>query len=76
MAVIYRCRHCGNKIGELQQSYVNEEQLGLHVLTNDERNEMIDYNHDGNMEVKAICDHCEESLNRNPNYHELDNFIQ
>ncbi|QHS23889.1 anti-sigma-F factor Fin family protein [Virgibacillus sp. MSP4-1] len=76
MAVIYRCRHCGDKIGELQQSYVHEEDLGLHILSNEERNEMIDYTKDGHMEVKAICDHCEDALNNHPDYHELDSFIQ
>jgi hypothetical protein len=76
MAVIYHCRHCGNTIGTIDQSYVNLEQLGLHQLSNEERMEMVSYDNKGNLNIKAICEHCEEALNRNPAYHEMDTFIQ
>ncbi|MCP8618175.1 anti-sigma-F factor Fin family protein [Salirhabdus salicampi] len=76
MAVVYSCRYCGNTVGEIQEPVVEEQQLGLDRLTNEERLEMVEYNGNGDIEIKTICEHCHEALNRNPEYHELDNFLQ
>ncbi len=76
MAIEYRCRHCGDQIGKINQTYVDLEQLGLHTLSNEERQEMVQYLSNGNIEIRAICEHCEEALSRNPQYYEMDHFIQ
>ncbi|WP_102029465.1 anti-sigma-F factor Fin family protein [Salirhabdus sp. Marseille-P4669] len=76
MAVEYQCRHCGHKIGRLEQSVVDMERLGLHTLSNEEKKDMVNYLSDGNIQVTAICEHCEEALSRNPHYYEMDYFIQ
>jgi hypothetical protein len=75
LAIVYRCRHCGGTIGKLDQQYVEAETLGLHTLSSEERNEMVSYQTNGDIEVNAICEHCEEALNQNPVYHEMDTFL-
>ncbi len=37
MSVIYYCRHCGGKIGEITEDTVSEYALGFHHLTPEER---------------------------------------
>ena len=76
MAVVYICRHCGLEIGRIQDQGLAMKNLGFHILTSDERIEMIDYKADGNIRVKVICEDCQEALERNPFYHLLDPFIQ
>ncbi|KAA6443758.1 anti-sigma-F factor Fin family protein [Bacillus swezeyi] len=76
MALHYYCRHCGVKVGSLDHSYVNSEQLGFHHLTNEERNDMISYKDNGDLHVMTICEDCQEALERNPDYHQYQSFIQ
>lgn len=76
MSIIYHCRHCGKTVGKLSQSVVDTEQLGWHQLSEQERQEMIDYHENGDINIKTICENCQEALERNPDYHELDFFIQ
>ena len=76
MALHYYCRHCGVKVGSLDHSYVNSEQLGFNHLTNDERNDMISYMDNGDLHVKTICEDCQAALERNPDYHQYHSFIQ
>jgi hypothetical protein len=76
MAIHYQCRHCGVEIGELEDRSVASEQLGFHHLTNDERKEMIHYEQNGEMTVKTICEDCQEALERNPEFHQWETFIQ
>jgi hypothetical protein len=76
MAVIYQCKHCSQTIGELTHQIVDTKQLGLDQLTAEERREMINYQHNGDVQIKTICENCQEALERNPHYHELDFFIQ
>ncbi|APC46756.1 anti-sigma-F factor Fin family protein [Virgibacillus halodenitrificans] len=76
MAVVYKCRHCGHKIGELHQHVVDTSMLGFDQLTVKEKEEMIHYQDNGDILIQAICEDCEETLGRHPSYHELDFFIQ
>lgn len=76
MAIIYQCRHCKREIGQLDDRSVEAQQLGFPVLTNEERMDMIAYEHNGDMRVNVICEDCQEALERNPIYHQLDQFIQ
>jgi Protein of unknown function (DUF2757) len=76
MAIHYHCRHCGVKIGTIENAAINSESLGFHQLNHLERQEMISYDHSGDLQVKAICEDCHELLERNPNYHEHDFLIQ
>jgi hypothetical protein len=76
VAIYYNCRHCSANIGVLKEQNFRTDQLGFHALTSEERLEMIHMDHSGNTVVKIICEDCQEALERNPIYHELDRFIQ
>ncbi|OEH92634.1 anti-sigma-F factor Fin family protein [Bacillus solimangrovi] len=75
MAVLYFCRHCGYKIGEINEQNVSLERLGFHQLSDSERQEMVTHSENGDIKVKSICEHCEATLNQNPDYHQLKSFI-
>lgn len=70
MAIYYYCRRCGTSIGIIEENLFGDEQLGFHILTEEERNEMISYDAKGDVHVKSICDECYESFLQNPNNHE------
>jgi hypothetical protein len=76
MALHYYCRHCGIKIGTIDTLLLRSEQLGFHRLTEKERLEMIDYLPNGDIDVKTICEDCQEALERNPDFHQCEKFIQ
>ncbi|QGQ43933.1 anti-sigma-F factor Fin family protein [Metabacillus sediminilitoris] len=76
MALHYHCRHCGVKVGSIDSISVSSEQLGFHQLSNDERQEMITYQDNGDMHIKTICEDCQDALNRNPDLHQYESFIQ
>ncbi|MED3624596.1 anti-sigma-F factor Fin family protein [Neobacillus thermocopriae] len=75
MAIHYHCRHCGTKLGSIEQTSIHSETLGLHKLTEQERLEMVTYDSLGNIHIKAICEDCQEALERNPDYHQYDFII-
>ncbi|WP_141434183.1 anti-sigma-F factor Fin family protein [Bacillus sp. 03113] len=75
MAIYYHCRHCGVKIGMIDSSYVEIERLGFHKLSDEERKDMISYDGSGNIYIKSICENCQESLQKNPEYYQNDYFI-
>jgi hypothetical protein len=76
MSIHYYCRHCQTKVGELDQKHVQSEYLGFQQLNHEERMDMITYTTDGDIQVKTICEDCQEALERNPDYHSLQTFIQ
>ncbi|KEZ49692.1 MULTISPECIES: anti-sigma-F factor Fin family protein [Metabacillus] len=76
MALHYTCRHCGVKVGTIDSVSVYSEQLGFQHLSQEERREMISYEQNGDIQVKTICEDCQEALERNPDYHQLQRFIQ
>lgn len=76
MAIVYTCKHCGDMIGKLDQQSVDTSMLGLDRLSIEDKREMIHYQRNGDIHIQAICENCEESLGANPQYHELDFFIQ
>ncbi|PAV28566.1 hypothetical protein CIL05_16665 [Virgibacillus profundi] len=76
MSIVYKCRHCGHVIGKLEQQVVDTSMLGLDQLTVKEKEEMIKYQNNGDVQIQAICENCEETLGQHPHYHELEFFIQ
>jgi hypothetical protein len=76
MSINYICRHCSHNIGKLEQKLASSTQLGFDHLNDQERIEMISYETNGDMTVKTICEDCQEALQRNPEYHQLETFIQ
>lgn len=75
LALHYFCRHCGVKIGSIKQMYVDAEKLGFHKLSESDRMEMISYEPTGDIHIKSICEDCQESLEKNPDYHQYDFII-
>ncbi|WLR41928.1 anti-sigma-F factor Fin family protein [Bacillus carboniphilus] len=76
MSIQYVCRHCGMEMAKINESVLDSWRLGFDILSTEEREEMVNYEDNGNIFVKAICEDCQEALDRNPSYHELDSFIQ
>ncbi|MFS0821037.1 anti-sigma-F factor Fin family protein [Bacillus sp. 1P02SD] len=76
MALHYHCRHCGVKVGSIDSLSLHSESLGFHQLTDQERQEMISYQSNGDIHVKTICEDCQEALQRNPDFHQYESFIQ
>lgn len=76
MALHYHCRHCSVKVGSIDNISVSSQQLGFDLLSNDERQEMITYQQNGDIEIKTICEDCQDALNRNPDLHQFESFIQ
>ncbi|QFT87126.1 hypothetical protein FIU87_00340 [Bacillus sp. THAF10] len=76
MAIHYHCRHCGYKIGKIDAASVYTADLGFHQLSDTDRQEMISYQQNGDVHVKTICEDCQEALERNPSWHEQEQFIQ
>jgi hypothetical protein len=75
VAIHYHCRHCGTNIGSIENTSIHSETLGLHKLTNLERQEMVAYDPSGNVHITSICEDCQEALERNPEYHQYDFLI-
>lgn len=65
MAIYYRCRHCQNNIGMLEDRGWTDRDLGFDRLTQEERNDIILHDN-GNTYVYVICDHCQEILDHYP----------
>ncbi|NSL52890.1 anti-sigma-F factor Fin family protein [Calidifontibacillus erzurumensis] len=76
MPIRYFCRHCQVHIGDVDSDMIDARSLGFHLLSEEERLEMINYDSDGNIIVKSICEDCQEALERNPDFHSLHTFIQ
>lgn len=74
LAIRYMCRHCQTDLGEIDEQ-VSEDLLGFTQLSSDERADMISYEANGDITVRAICENCHESLLKNPTFYELDQII-
>lgn len=75
MALKYHCRHCGISLGTIDNMSVDSERLGLNMLTDEERMEIVTYESSGDIHIKTICEDCHESLVRNPEYYQNDYLI-
>ena len=75
MAIHYHCRHCDSNLGSIQQTSIHSEALGLHRLTDQERQDMVTYDNSGEIHIKAICEDCQEALEKNPDFHQYDYLI-
>lgn len=76
MSIVYQCRHCGHKIGEIASNAIDFSALGINELTAEEKEQYVHYEEDGTVRIHAICDSCKQTLKERPEYHELDFFIQ
>lgn len=75
MSIIYKCRHCGHRIGSLEHQIVTTSMLGWDKLNTQDKQRMIQYKDNGDVHIQAICESCESSLDEHPNYYELEYFL-
>jgi hypothetical protein len=75
MVVQYFCRRCGTDIGRIDHKEMSYSRLGFNNLSLEERMEMLHYETNGDLHVKVICEDCQESLERYPDYHALHTFL-
>lgn len=66
MSFRYVCRYCHHHIGQLSHSQLNEQELGFDKLTAEEREEIIKIQENGETHVHVVCEHCQETIQRNP----------
>jgi len=59
----------------IEDAAFQEEQLGIHTLTDSERQEMVTYGSNGDIHIQAICDDCHEAFKKNPDLHQYDYLI-
>ncbi|KGA96069.1 hypothetical protein AJ85_13495 [Alkalihalobacillus alcalophilus ATCC 27647 = CGMCC 1.3604] len=76
MAIFYQCRHCDLKIGQIDEKKVDSSTLGFDQLNSEERENVLAYQTNGDIQVKTICEDCFDALTINPTFHEIDSFIQ
>jgi hypothetical protein len=55
------------KLGEIDTP-VSEQELGFHTLTPEERRDILQYRENGDIIAQVTCEHCQESLERNPEW--------
>ncbi|ENH97623.1 hypothetical protein J416_04466 [Gracilibacillus halophilus YIM-C55.5] len=76
MTLVYTCKHCGGEVGRINPTEINAERLGWNVLSTEERQKLMQYQPDQSINFEVICESCQQILEQNPEYHELDHFIQ
>jgi len=77
MRIIYTCRHCHTRVGEVDSQRVNDTALGFHALSQEEAADLISYNSIENATyVKTICEHCQEAIEAHPELSLLSNPLQ
>ncbi len=56
----------GQRWERLIKILFRNEQLGIHKLTNEEKQEMVAYRSDGDIGIQAICENCHDPYVENP----------
>ncbi|KAB8126496.1 anti-sigma-F factor Fin family protein [Gracilibacillus oryzae] len=76
MTLVYKCKHCSCEIGRLNNQKLDLNKVGWGHLTSEEKTSLMNYQPTDQIEIKSICEDCQELLESNPANHELDYFIQ
>ncbi|MCL6454552.1 MAG: anti-sigma-F factor Fin family protein [Alicyclobacillus sp.] len=71
MRVEYRCRHCGQSMGDVERPGWSRADAELHCgvaqLSAVERAETVSYNEEQQvMTVQSVCDYCQQALESHP----------
>ncbi|WP_202081449.1 anti-sigma-F factor Fin [Caldalkalibacillus salinus] len=66
MAIRYVCRYCNHHLGDIRHQEVEEEKLGFHALSATEREQMLQYQENGDIIAQVCCEHCQETIQRYP----------
>lgn len=76
MAIRYKCRHCETEIGSLPFETAQGTILLLQKMDEEEEERFLTYEMDGELTVRCICEHCEQSLRSFPDYYSLRKWLQ
>lgn len=76
MPIRYKCRHCETEIGQLPFDSIDSQFLLKHEIKPDEQHIYIENGADGDYTVQCICEECQSSLQKFPNYYALKKWIQ
>ncbi|GAB2564053.1 anti-sigma-F factor Fin [Gracilibacillus alcaliphilus] len=76
MTINYVCKHCRTELGSLQSQVLDLEQIDWQLLSDKEKQQLMAYHQDQTITFQVICEYCQQLLEQNPQYHELDYFIQ
>lgn len=76
VAVRYACRHCEVEIGSLPFESAKETVELLRKLDEAEEERYLTFGEDGDVTVRCICEQCEQSLQKFPNYYTFNKWLQ
>lgn len=76
MPIRYKCRHCDTEIGQLPLDSIDEQFLLKNDITPEEQDTYIEHGSEGNYTIQCICEECQNSLQKFPNYYALKKWIQ
>ncbi|MHC8514829.1 anti-sigma-F factor Fin [Sporosarcina sp. ITBMC105] len=78
MTIRYSCRHCNTEVGSIPFSSAGEviQQVQQTEREHDGHEHFIEYNQDGSLTVRCICEECEQSLLLFPDYYALKKWLQ
>ena len=76
MAIRYKCRHCETEIGSLPFESAKDTILLLQKMDETEEEHFLTCEKDGALTVRCICEQCEQSLRKFPDYHSLSKWLQ
>lgn len=72
----YSCRHCNTEVGSIPLSSADEIIRELKRMEEGHDQQFVEYDENGSMTVRCICEQCEQSLRMNPDYYALRKWIQ
>ena len=77
MNIRYACRHCKTEVGSIPFGSAGEIIQELQQAEKEEQHEhFLEYNEDGSLTVRCICEQCEQSLMMFPDYYALKKWLQ
>jgi len=72
----YRCRHCETEIGEIPLDSAEDVMSRLQLHAKEDSGNYLSVDPDGGTTISCICEECQQSLSRNPDYYALHKWLQ
>ncbi|GAA0353463.1 anti-sigma-F factor Fin [Bacillus horti] len=66
MSYRYVCRYCNQQLGLLTNNQLNEQELGFHTLSPEEKENILKKQENGDTHVHIVCEHCQDTIQRHP----------
>lgn len=76
MTIRYHCRHCNTEIGSLPFESATEVLQLLKRLDEKDEERFLVRGKDGELKIRSICEHCEQSLESFPDYYMSNKWLQ